>query len=257
MLYKLLFFTAFVALTSASECDLPPRFWCDSKQIASKCGVELQCAEQFWVEDDEVQPVMLELYFESLCPGCRHFITTMLYPTWKKFLDTKILKIQLYPYGNAHEKKNATTGLWDYTCQHGPEECVGNLIENCIQKYTMNDPMKYFPIFYCMESADNPITAAEMCVTKAGLKWSDVNTCANGKEGNTLMHNSAMMTDKLNPPHKYVPWVVVNGEHTESLQQEAQDNLPKLLCDTYKGTKPVQCKDYMQTQPLLVTYKDK
>nr|XP_039269319.1 gamma-interferon-inducible lysosomal thiol reductase-like isoform X1 [Styela clava] len=256
MIYKFLYVAAFVALASASSCDLPSRFWCDSKKIASECGVELQCAERHWIEDNDAQPVMLDLYFESLCPGCRQFITKMLYPTWKQFLDTKILKIQLYSYGNAKEMKNASTGMWDFTCQHGPQECVGNLIENCIQKYTMNDPMKYFPIFYCMESAQDPVEAAKMCVTKGGLKWSDVDTCAKGPDGNALMHNSAMATDKLNPRHTYVPWVTINGQHTESMQEEAQENLPKLLCDTYKGMKPKQCAEYMEPQPLLVTYRD-
>ena len=29
-------------------------------------------------------PVLVELYYESLCPGCRRFISTMLYPAFDK-----------------------------------------------------------------------------------------------------------------------------------------------------------------------------
>ena len=34
--------------------------------------------------------------------------------------------------------------------------------------------------------------------------------------------------------HKYVPWVTVNGIHTEDIQSKAQDDLVGLICSTYK-----------------------
>ena len=67
-------------------------------------------------------------------------------------------------------------------------------------------------------------------------------------------------TESLDPPHNYVPWVVVDGEHNNEIQQAAMDNLLALVCKLYKvvvvkslnlgnkifilqGTKPTECDD--------------
>ena len=38
-------------------------------------------------------PVHIELFYESLCPGCRNFITTMLFPAFDKLKDSGIMKV--------------------------------------------------------------------------------------------------------------------------------------------------------------------
>ena len=40
-------------------------------------------------------PVLVELYYESFCPGCRAFITTMLYPAFDKLRDSGIMKVNI------------------------------------------------------------------------------------------------------------------------------------------------------------------
>jgi interferon gamma-inducible protein 30 len=56
----------------------------------------------------------------------------------------------------------------------------------------------------------------------------------NSKLGNQLQHAYAVQTDSLQPKHTYVPWVTVNGIHTEDIENRALENLVKLICQTYK-----------------------
>ena len=39
-----------------------------------------------------------------------------------------------------------------------------------------------------------------------------------GPEGNLLMHDVADATESLVPRHNYIPWLVVNKEHTDEIQ---------------------------------------
>ena len=64
-----------------------------------------------------------------------------------------------------------------------------------------------------------------------------------GKNGNLYEHNMALLTEALKPKHKYVPWITVNGIHTEEINDEATEDLLKLVCKTYTGELPVECKD--------------
>ena len=66
------------------------------------------------VADDKV---VIDFYFESLCPYCQQFLEGQV----KQALATKdIWKISdlfLHPYGNAKTIQNGSS--WSFTCQHG------------------------------------------------------------------------------------------------------------------------------------------
>jgi hypothetical protein len=59
-------------------------------------------------------------------------MTTELKRAYQSVLS--IVNITIVPYGNAHESYNSSTQLYQFTCQHGPQECLGNLIHVKIEK---------------------------------------------------------------------------------------------------------------------------
>jgi len=195
-------------------------------------------------DDTPADPVQIDLYYESMCPGCKYFFETQLYPTFYKFKGTGVMSVGLYPYGNAREK-HSPDGSWKYTCQHGRPECLGNLIEACIMDSTNNDADRFLPVINCIESSEDPARASRGCMTAlAGFtkdQIKDVFKCARGSKGNALMHKIALATEALTPPHVYVPWIVMNGVHNKTVETRAMADLTALICDTYQGEKPRLC----------------
>ncbi|XP_033637080.1 gamma-interferon-inducible lysosomal thiol reductase-like [Asterias rubens] len=228
------------AVLSATPCPFPPHLWCSSVEISKACHVEKQCVDWQQPMVNSAPLVNITLYFESYCPGCQAFITGQLYPTWTEL--SSIMNVTLVPYGNAQETKNSTG--WSYDCQHGEQECQGNLLEVCILHYV--DFSTAFDTIYCMEKSGTPVPHAKECMMKNKVNYDQVSTCATGPEGNALEHQMALKTDALSPKHTYVPWVTLNGVHTEQIENEATNNLKKLVCKTYQGPKPTACTQDLQ-----------
>ncbi|XP_046864057.1 gamma-interferon-inducible lysosomal thiol reductase-like [Xenia sp. Carnegie-2017] len=227
------------AYASAKSCNLPPSLWCSSRQVAIKCDVEEQCHPYFsLLSRSNVELVNFTLYMESLCPDCQNFVNNQLWPAFKAVGE--IMNLVIVPYGNAIEKKNDSK--WKFMCQHGEEECYGNLIETCAIHYNQNASV-FMPFIHCIESSSLlPRNNAPKCAKKFGLDYSLIISCVKGRLGNELEHKMAKKTNALEPPHTYVPWVTLNGVHTDAIQTAAQENLVKLICDTYQGSpKPDAC----------------
>ncbi|KFW74242.1 Gamma-interferon-inducible lysosomal thiol reductase, partial [Manacus vitellinus] len=153
--------------------------------------------------------VELSLYYESLCPACREFLVLKLFPTWL-LLPSEMLNITLVPHGNAQERN--VSGKWDFQCQHGPEECLGNMIEACLMHEAKNFST-YFPIIFCLESGSSVTKNLEAClqIYAPELDRGRIAACVQGDTGMALMHQNAQLTEALDPPHQFVPWIVING----------------------------------------------
>jgi interferon gamma-inducible protein 30 len=52
------------------------------------------------------------------------------------------------------------------------------------------------------------------------------------------MHEMGVKTESLDPPHNYVPWVVLDGVHNTTIQNMAMADLTALVCQTYQARFP-------------------
>jgi len=167
------------------------------------------------------------------------------------------MDVYSWPYGNANEVKNAD-GTWRFSCQHGSAECAGNMYEACGIEHnnktmgdTHNTPM-WWAYFDCLEKSGNAgsATVAKNCASTGNLDWNTISTCAGSDptagsptDGNPLMHNIALWTNALNPPHQWTPWVVMDGKPLTQAQLDIP--LINLVCNEYAakgGTLPSGCK---------------
>ncbi|XP_058110392.1 gamma-interferon-responsive lysosomal thiol protein isoform X2 [Magnolia sinica] len=178
--------------------------------------------------------VALALYYETLCPYSANFIVNYLAKIFSNGL-IDIVDLNLVPYGNARLKSNHTI-----TCQHGPNECLLNTIEACAI-YAWPDLNKHFAFIYCVESlvVEHKYSKWESCFEKTGLDSQSVADCFNSGYGEKLELQYAEETNALEPPHTYVPWVVVDGQPL----YEDYENFETYICKAYKGNLPKACSE--------------
>lgn len=181
--------------------------------------------------------VKLDLYYESLCPACTTFVTREVSELMAAEGVPEITDITFYPYGNARENPDRT-----FTCQHGPDECKGNMNMACGIYVAVNLTATWFPYVYCMEKG-NPVRDTERCANEAKLSFEKIDACLNDKDlSYSIMHGHAVKTDSLVPKKQYVPWVVLNDKplYTDF------NAITRKVCQAYTGTKPRGCNRFLQ-----------
>ncbi|KAJ4459608.1 putative Gamma-interferon-inducible lysosomal thiol reductase [Paratrimastix pyriformis] len=188
----------------------------------------------------DAQKVVVEVAIESLCPDCRDVITGSIWEAFRADGLLDIMDLRLYPYGNAKQQLDQSTGLWKFTCQHGEKECQGNLMQTCAINIVQNMTV-LFPWFWCMERSTSPIDFAPRCASQFGIPWAPIQSCVSSPQGNAWEHQMGAWTDNLSPAHTEVPWFVVNGAHDETTNQRCAENLIGVVCGLYQGPKPAGC----------------
>ncbi|KAJ0020952.1 hypothetical protein Pint_32476 [Pistacia integerrima] len=223
--------------------------------------------------------VSLELYYETLCPYCSNFTVNYLNKLFQSglisvtdlklipygnakigpnntiscqvFEDDDLLSVvdlHLYPWGNA-KIRNGTNTTFD--CQHGPSECLLNTVEACAIAI-WPDVNEHFQFIYCVETLvyEHKYPEWETCFEKLGLDPKAISDCYTSGNGTELELKYAAETNSLEPPHQYVPWVVVDGQPL----YEDYENFISYICKAYNGTAlPKACSNIT----LNAVYKEK
>ena len=185
--------------------------------------------------------IKIEVFTESLCPDCIRFLESGVGQAIKApgFFD--MVELIIYPYGNAYERKVGNE--WIFTCQHGTVECYGNSMENCAKKYLKGTD--FWNWLICIEGDITKTSSWDLsgssCATKFGLDFEPIKNCASGPENNALVHKAAAKTEGLNPPHTYVPWITVNGQHDVGAENSILIGLLTYVCGHFKGIKSSAC----------------
>jgi len=170
-----------------------------------------------------------------------------------------MVNFTIYPYGNANEKQSTPTSEWTFSCQHGEDECDGNMVETCFVNLAGFDQNKFMDFVLAYEealdkSSRDPYTTAKT-VYDAGtysVSWDDLNACmgtsgANGgTNGNAWEHQMALWTKAAQ--HQYTPWLTLNGKHTTTIQDACQDDTLACTCQAYGGSNSC-CDKYREDRP--------
>lgn len=180
-------------------------------------------------------PVDVSVYYESMCPDSELFVQQQLLPTYTELKD--YINVELIPYGNAHysgERHN-----YQFTCQHGPEECYGNMVQTCFI-YLVNNTESQIKFVNCAFNSPTQKKSLDRCIDSKDLRR-QVKKCVTGKLGNDLQYEMAKKTDSLQPPHTFIPWITINGNGSRELTDKACDDLTSLICNELTEEKPAVC----------------
>jgi len=237
----LLCLTLVVNYAAGIKCDGTDCFGCFTEcchdGTRSYCCEGSEYDQQLVTKKNEAddRKVKLSLVYESLCPYCRNFITKQLGPNFQKFQN--YLDIHLNPYGNAKTVGTDANDDYVFDCQHGVEECIGSITEGCLIQKMKNatEPKSPVPTISCIELKDDlyHMDVIMECMAKNDItspSFQEVSDCATGSEGNHLFKSYGDDVAALDPPHQYVPWIMFNDHWDETLQNEAEANLPATLC---------------------------
>ncbi|KAL6902306.1 hypothetical protein ACP4OV_005182 [Aristida adscensionis] len=179
------------------------------------------------------EKVGVALYYESLCPYSARFVVSYLARVFEDGLLDAV-DLTLVPYGNARVAKDGAI-----SCQHGPYECLLNTVEACAID-AWPDLDTHFRFIYCVEDlvVKRQYREWESCFEKLGLDPKPVTGCYKSEHGHKLELKYANQTDALEPPHRYVPWVVVDGKPL----LDDYENFEAYVCKAYKGSPPKVCE---------------
>ncbi|CAH2062073.1 unnamed protein product, partial [Iphiclides podalirius] len=182
--------------------------------------------------------VKIAVYYESLCPDSRRFISSQLAPVWRDFRGA--IKVKLVPYGKAtHDNIN---GKWQFTCQHGPDECYGNKMQACILKDRSLHDTEKMELVMCLMANASPDKALDTCLeqVKRSNSSDKMKNCASGAAGDQLLASYGDKTDLVQRPLSFVPTVIVNEKFDQAVQDEAVNDLKAVVCRVAVN-KPAAC----------------
>jgi len=137
-------------------------------------------------------PIPLEAHIMSKCPDARDCLIDLVVPAMSR-LNPSHVNFTLSYIGTTTDHDDGVE------CRHGPDECLGNILQLCAAKL-YRDPKQYLGFAYCMVKRleDIPHRAmVEECAAEYGIEFQKLNDCASKDDGSFgigLLRNSVTRT---------------------------------------------------------------
>lgn len=175
--------------------------------------------------------VRVELFMESLCPDTHRFVKSSLSKVAHDRSIMDVIDLNMYIFGKGSQISQEPQ---QFSCQHGPAECQGNLVENCFIKYT--NPGDAIDALICLHDRkkfdENAITECSKDLEDPKGIRDNVLNCIKG-EGRYLLQKAFDKTPRLS----FVPSMRIN----KGKVVPASMNLKEVICQQWKGEKPASC----------------
>ncbi|KAL1457158.1 hypothetical protein WDU94_001819 [Cyamophila willieti] len=189
----------------------------------------------------EIIKTKVSVYMESLCPDCHAFIHIRLAPAFEKYSD--YIQLDMVPFGNA-KVIHHSNGSVEVDCQHGPQECVGNLYEACATNLLQEtDPKKLMKYFDCLtvnvDRTDIKKTA-KTCAESNEISFDTLSNCVDSNQGQDIILGYGERTRALQG-RSGVPAVAFDDVFKPDEQDDIVFKFEKILCEKLKGAKPSDC----------------
>ncbi|RZB58813.1 gamma-interferon-inducible lysosomal thiol reductase-like, partial [Asbolus verrucosus] len=177
----------------------------------------------------------VSLYYEVLCPDSIRFVTEQLYPGYQKIGD--YLNLEYIPFGFAEATNDGEK--WNFTCQHGPEECYGNKVQSCAIELNSGNAVTEFVNCALADDASSDVFL-EWCANYVGISWSDIKTCVDSGLGDELLVKNGDRTEAVTPAISYIPTIIFNGVYDDTLQYQGEHYFLSTACQLL-SPKPDNC----------------
>jgi len=177
----------------------------------------------------KVQVMMFEM---SQCPPCSD---------WMQQFDQQVMQAQGLPaiMDISEYFVGQNDGGGQFECMHGPDECVGNLIELCAHNLTAQSvPLGWWHMDVCMQSDYTNIPDnAQGCAQQANLQWDPIVACSKDTQGDNLFAASIDVANNMGVDA--TPTIFINGQ-----EYVGGPNDPlSAVCSAYTGTPPPGCNN--------------
>ncbi|XP_040573345.1 GILT-like protein 1 isoform X1 [Lepeophtheirus salmonis] len=187
---------------------------------------------------DNIPKVEVSAYYEVLCPDSIRFVRNELQTTYSKL--SSIMNFHLIPYGKASSFAKSEGG-YEFNCQHGQEECFGNMVHACSIKYVQSKSVLLDFVACMIKDNRDAIKIGKSCAKEYSVDWQPIERCAHSIEGENLLYEEGEKTHNLSPRLRFVPTVEL--DKSQSNQRSLLHDLAIQVCKHYTGPLPSVCTE--------------